>query len=168
MCDPATGVAVASLLFAARNQQQQGKFQEKTANFNARVAENQAESERAAGTEAEITHRNRVNRFISTQRARLASSNVDLTSGSAAGLQEDSFLLGEADALRIRSNTGSRVDALRSGASLLTQQGDFASSAGNRNAFATVLGGTANVLDSGVADKWLKPSSAARIGNPHR
>lgn len=167
MCDVATGISAASVLFAARNQRAQGRFQQGTANYNARVAENQAQEERAAGTEAEIAHRKKVNEFISSQRVRLAANNVDLTSGSPLQLQEDSLLEGEADSLRIRSNTDSRVNALQTQSNLLTQQGGFAQIAGNNNATATILGGAADILDTGVADKWLKPNSAARQGNPN-
>jgi len=164
MCSPTLAVMAASTLFAAKNQRDQGRFQRDTGKYNARVAENQAEEERAAGTEAEIAHRNRVNQFVSKQRAQLAANNVDLTSGSAFQLQEDTLLQGEADALRIRSNTDSRASALQTQSALLTQQADFAGVAGNNNATATILGGTANILDSGVADKWLKPNSAAKTG----
>lgn len=165
MCNPTAVIMGASTLFAARNQRQQGKFQQGVFEYNARVAENQAQEERAAGTEAEIAHRNRVNQFISTQRAQLAANNVDLTSGSPLQLQEDTFLQGEADALRIRSNTDSRVNSLMTQSSLLTGQGSNARLAGNNNATATILGGSADILDTGVADKWYKPNS---VGNPNR
>ena len=85
MCEPATimaTVAVVSGAFTARQQIQQGKFQKGVSEYNARVAENQAEETRAAGVEQENIQRRRTAELISKQRAQLGAANVDIGAGS--------------------------------------------------------------------------------------
>jgi hypothetical protein len=169
MCEPTTIMAVmtvASTAMAYQGQRAQGKFRKGTAEYNARVAENQAQETRRAGTEAENIQRRKTAELLSKQRAQLGAAGVELESGSALQLQEDTLTLGEADALRIRSNTQLQVESLQTGAGLTRQQGAFAESAGQQQAFGTILGGTADVLDTGVADKWFTPNSAGITKNP--
>ena len=164
MCEPTTilaTVAVVSAAFTANQQVQQGKFKKGVADYNARVAENEAEDTRNAGVERENIQRRKTAELLSKQRAQIGAANIDLTSGSALQLQEDTETLGEADALRIRSNFESRAEALETGAELTRTQGEFAESAGRGAAFSTLLQGATVALGTGVADKWFTPDSAA-------
>jgi len=164
MCEPTTimaAVAVVSAAFTANQQVKQGKFQKATADYNARVAENEAEETRNAGVERENIQRRKTAELLSKQRAQLGAGNIDLTSGSALQLQEETVALGEADALRIRSNFANQASSLDTGAALTTSQGEFAESAGKSAATGTLLQATSTVLGTGVADKWFTPSSAA-------
>jgi len=155
---------VVSAGYQANQQRQQGKFRKGVADYNARVAENEAEQTRNVGVERENLQRRKTAELLSKQRAQLGASGVELTSGSALQLQEDTQTLGEADALRIRSNFEGRAGALDTGAALTTQQGEFEESAGNSAAVGTLLAGAGKALGSGVADKWFTPSSAATQG----
>lgn len=164
MCEPTTimaAVAVVSAAFTANQQRQQGKFQKGTAEYNARVAENEAEETRRAGVERENIQRRKTAELLSKQRAQLGAANVDLSSGSALQLQEETQALGEADALRIRSNFESRAGALDTGAELTQTQGEFAEASGRNQAVGTLLQGASTALGTGVADKWFTPNSAA-------
>jgi hypothetical protein len=167
MCDPVTVTAVttaASAGFMAVSQVRQGRYKRGVADYNARVAENQAQETRTAGTEAENVQRRKTAELLSRQKAQLGASGVELGSGSALQLQEDTIALGEADALRIRSNFEAKAGALETGADLTRGQGALAESAGTTQAFGTILGGAAKTLDTGVADKWFTPNSAATTG----
>lgn len=172
MCEPTTVMAVVAVVggaFSANQQRQQGKFQESTADYNARVAENEAEATRNAGTEAENIQRQKTAELLSKQRAQLGAANVDLSSGSALQLQEETVALGEADALRIRSNFSNRAGALDTSADLTEREGAFAADAGNTDAgntgaAGTLLSGASTTLGTGVADKWFTPNSAAVTG----
>lgn len=164
MCEPTTIMAVASVVgttFSVMSQQRQARFQKGTAEYNARVAENEAEETRRVGTEEENIQRRKTAELLSKQKAQLGAAGVELESGSPLQLQEDTITLGEADALRIRSNIEGRIGALGTQSELLQAQGGFAQQAGQSNSFSTLLGGTAQVLDTGVADKWFTPDSAA-------
>lgn len=164
MCEPTTIAAVTTVVsaaFTANQQRQEGKFQKGVADYNARVADNEAQKTREAGVERENIQRRKTAELLARQRAQLGAANVELTSGTPLQLQEETIALGEADALRIRSNFEQRAQSLETGAVLTRQQGEFAESAGETAAFGTLLKSTSKVLGSGVADKWLTPDSAA-------
>ena len=164
MCEPTTIMAVVAVVSAAYSADQsikQGKFQKGTAEYNARVSENEAEETRNAGVEAENIQRRKTAELLSKQRAQLGASNIDLTSGSALQLQQDTETLGEADALRIRSNFENRADSLDTSATLTRRTGEFAESAGRGAAVGSLLQGASTALSTGVADKWFTPDSSA-------
>jgi len=168
MCEPTTILAVVAVVsagFTANQQVKQGKFQNATAKYNARVAENEAQETRNAGADRENIQRRKTAELLAKQKAQLGAANVDLTSGSALQLQEDTIALGEADALRIRSNFENQADALETGAALTESSGRFAESAGASKAVGTLLSGASKALGTGVADKWLTPNSAAVTNN---
>ena len=171
MCDPVTitaAVAVASAGFSAHQSIQQGKYQKGVAEYNAAVTENEAQETRNQGVEAENIQRRKTAELLSKQRAQPGASTVDLSSGSALQLQADTETLGEADALRIRSNYDSQYGSLQSSASLTKNQGSAAEKAGYTNAVGSILGGAGAVAGSGVADKWFTPSSSASLaGSPN-
>lgn len=164
MCSPMAVMAATTIVstgFTAVQQIRQGRFAEDVADYNARVAENQAQEVITAGVEEENIQRRKTAELLSRQRAQLGAAGVELETGSALQLQEDTLTLGEADALRIRSNVESRAGALLTGAELTRQQGQFAAQAGVMEGAGTILSGTAKTLDTGVADKWFTPNSAA-------
>lgn len=176
MCEPTTIAAVAtvaSTVLVARGQYQQGRYQRDVAEYNARVAENQAQEVRTAGVEAENIQRRKTAELLAKQRAQLGAANVELTSGSPLQLQEDTVALGEADALRIRSNFEAQARSLETGADLTLSSGEAAASLGSQQAAGTILSGTAatintGVFDQGVSDSWYTSNSAANqpIGTP--
>lgn len=161
MCDPVTGTLVASSLLGAYSSVQQGRSAKAVARYNAREAENEAVRVRSKGTEEENRHRQRVAQLQSRQRAQLGASGVDLESGSALAIQEDTELFGEVDALRIRSNFADQAQALDRGAGLTRQQGRSASRAGNLQAVGSLIGAAGSIAGAGVASKWYSPNSAA-------
>lgn len=166
MCEPTTIMAVmtvASTAVQMQAQRQEGRYKRGVAEYNARVAENEAQETRAAGVEAENIQRRKTALLLSKQRAQLGAAGVELGTGSALQLQEDTVTLGEADALRIRSNFEAKVGSLETGAALTRSQGAFAESIGKARAAGTLLSGAGKVIDTGVADKWFKPDSAANV-----
>lgn len=169
MCEPTSIVmavtAVASAAYSANQSHQQGKYQAGVAEYNASLAENEAQQIQAKSAEEENTQRRKTAELLSKQRAQLGASNVDLSSGSALQLQEDTEVLGEADALRIRSNYDNQVASSLAEADLSRSDGAFAESAANSAVAGSILGGISGVASSGVADKWYTPSSTAAISN---
>lgn len=170
MCDPVSmaTIAVVQGTYTAYQRVQEGKYQRGVAEYNARVAENEAQETINKGVEAENIQRQRTAELISKQRAQLGAANIDLGSGSALQLQEDAATLGEIDALRIRSNFEDQAESLETGAEFTREAGRQAERAGNMQAFGTLLGTAATVAGTGVADKWFTPSSASVqiAGNP--
>ena len=164
MCEPTTimaATAVVSAAFTANQQIQQGKYQKGVAKYNAAVAENEAQEVQNKSVEEENLQRRRTAELLSKQRAQLGAANVDLSSGSALQLQEDTIALGEADAMRIRSNYDAQVESLQTQANLLTNNAEFNRQAGQGAATGTLLKGAASIAGSGVADSWFSSDSAA-------
>jgi len=151
--------------FAGYQQMQQGKYQEKVSEFNAREQENEATRIRNKGVEEEIAHRNKVSKVLGQQRAQLAASGVDISSGSAADLQDSTIVEGEADALRIRSNFEDQADAMERQSVLTLMEGRSARSAANMEGTSTILGASQFASKSGVVNKkWYAPDSVATGG----
>lgn len=170
MCDPVSITTAVVAVVGAAMQQRQARAQagavEDQAEYNARVSENEAVKARNLATEQENDHRLKVARLAAAQRAQLGAAGVDLGSGSALQLQEDTQSLGEADALRIRQSGTSRVEALQTQAGLTRAEGATRAfqikSQGRANAAGTLLGGASGAI-GGVASKWFKPNSAAVV-----
>ena len=165
MCSPTAVVAVTTVAAAAMSasaQRAQGKYQKDVAEYNASVAENEAEKTRTAGVEAENIQRQKTAQLLAKQRAQLGAAGVELGTGSPLQLQEETVELGEADALRIRSNFEAQAESLETGAALTRTRGEAAKSLGTTRAVGTLLSGGAAALGTGVADKWFKPDSAAK------
>jgi len=155
-------VTLYSAYYQKESIENQGDYDEGVAKYNARVAENNAEKARAKGTEAENAQREKTAQLLARQRAELGAANVSLESGSALQLQEDTVALGEADALRIRSNTDDQYDALINQTSLLEADAVNAQTAASNRATGSLLTNASSVANSRVADKWFTPSSSAK------
>ncbi len=139
------GLTIASAVAASYAQKKQGEHEDDVAKYNARVTENEAEKVRSKGVEEENIQRQKTAQLLSKQRAALGAANVDLASGTPLDIQEDTVLLGEVDALRIRSNFDTEAESLEEQASLTRGQGKAA-----RRQGATAFRNTV-----GVASKWF-------------
>jgi hypothetical protein len=170
MCNPALigvviqGVATIGKGIAAK---QQGKQAQTVANYNAALLEQEAIKTRKKGAEAEGIHREKVANLISSQKAASAASGVEVGTGSAAQIREDTAVMGEADALRIRTHFGEAATNLETEAEFTRTQGTAAAKAG-RQAFAGGLlsaagGFLGSDVGGGVASTWFTPDSAINL-----
>ena len=190
MCDAVSVITAVTSAYSAYSSLQQGKREKEVAEYNARLAENEATRARNKGVIEERKHREKVQQLISTQRAISGASGVDINSGAPLKLQEDAEILGEADALQIRSNFGDIASASDQEAALTRYEGEAAYSRGVSGAVASagkaataVYGGLdeAGYFDSpapeptssalsqapagpktAVASSWYSDDSAAR------
>lgn len=111
MCEPTTILAVGSMAmsaYGAYSGAQQAKYQAEyesdVARNNAKMAEYAAaDAERRGGQEVEASNR-RARELRGEQEARLAANGLDLSSGSALGLLQDTDYLMAQDAATIRTN----------------------------------------------------------------
>ena len=163
MCEPATialTLAVVSTVSQGYAAKKQGKYTNQVAKYNARVEENEATELRNKGVEEENAARQRTAQLLSKQRAQLGAANVELTSGSPLDLQEDTVLLGEVDALRVKGNFQRGAESLEQQAELTRATGE-AAEAGGRSAFkGSLLSAAGSIAASSVASKWYTPDSA--------
>lgn len=96
---------------------QQAEFQKQSLEFNMKLADIKgAEAERIGQEEAEFV-KMRGDQIIGTQRATMAAQGIELDSGTALALQEETARMAEQDAIRIKNNAareawGYKVEAL--------------------------------------------------------
>lgn len=150
-------IAIGSIGMGVYGQIQQGKaaqkqadYQAKVADNNAKVAEYQAQDALDRGLIKEQQHRLKVSQLKGQQRSALAGSGVVVDSGSALDVLSDTAYFGEMDALTIRSNAEreayqSRIGAqnFRAESTLLALSGQQAVRAGRIGAVSSGLSQTA-------------------------
>lgn len=152
MCEPttiATTAAITSLVaggVSAYGQYQQGKAEKSAANYNARLANLQADNEKQKGLEAEAEHARKVQQLKAQQRAGMAANGLDLTSDTPMSIFEQTAEWGERDRQTIAHNTDMDVWGLRSGSSLYKAQGKNALMSSYYGAGTTLLNSGANSL----------------------
>lgn len=139
------GLTVAGMIASSYAQKKQGEHENEIAKYNARVKENEAEKVRAKGVEEENILRGKNAQLLAKQRAQMGASSVDLSSGTPLDIQEDTVILGEVDALRVRGNFQEQAISLEQQADLTRQSGEAARKSGARAFRGTV----------GVASKWF-------------
>ena len=141
-------IGLAGSMMQAQGQTQNAEFQSgmmgQNANFKLRTAD---ETINAGNTSADW-QRVRAGQAVGTQRSVQAANGIDVNSGSAAQLQDDTAMLGELDALTIQNNAareayGYRVQAKQDilNASQTVQNGKTA-------AKGSILGGIGGAFGS--------------------
>lgn len=170
MCDIMMALTIGSTIMGAAGQIQQGQAAAAANRYNAQIAEmNATLAERRArdavdrGAVEEQRKRQQVAQIRGQQTAAMAANGVDLTFGSPLDTIVDTAVLGELDALTIRSNAyreayDYRVDAVnkRAGAQLDRMKADSAETGGYLAAMGTVLTGAGKGY---AAYKGLSPYS---------
>lgn len=156
----ALGSVIASTVMQVAGQKKAGAAAARAAEsqaqqyeFNAGIADLQAQDAAQRGLEEEQRFRTQVRGLIGTQRAGFAGQNVVVGDGSAADVQADSARLGELDAQQVRANAqreawGFQVQAddLRMGAKVARQGGQAARTAANWQAAGSVLSAGSSLL----------------------
>lgn len=155
MCDLSMVLMLGSTLLGAVGQIQQAQAQAAAARHNAKVQEMNAKIARdrardaiERGAKEEQRKRMEVAKIIGQQKVAYAANNVDLNFGSPLDTVVDTAVLGELDALTIRTNAyreayDHQVDAanMKAGANLSRAEARAASTGGFLAAAGTVLGG---------------------------
>lgn len=163
MCDPVTGLIVASTLMTATGQIQQGnaaaaagKYNQQIAEMNAKIADKQARDALERGKIEEQNKRKQVAQISGAQTAAMAANGVDIAFGSPLDTLVDTAIQGELDALTIRSNAyreeyDFKVKGANSRAQgrLARMEGDAAKTGALLGAAGTVLGGATKVAQYG-------------------
>ena len=162
MCSPTLAVMAVSTAISAYGSYKQGKaeeayydYQASVAQKNAQISEANATTAEEEGREAELAKRRETAALISSQRTGYAGSNIDLGSDVVSETLADSAMLGELDALTIRSNAAKEAYNYRltaqqylDDANVYSSQGDLASDAGTLNAVSEVFGGAGDMYST--------------------
>jgi len=118
-----------------------GAFEADAARLNERLAELQGKQAIARGKKDAANLKRGVKQLIGEQRAAFAAQGIEVGSGSALEIQEETAALGELDAITIRNNAqreafGFRVQGLQA-----AQRAQFARISAEQRAGATILTG---------------------------
>lgn len=133
--------AVAGTATSVYGSIQQGRAQEQAAEYNAAVARNQAAIENARSKSEAQMIREKTRRIAGAQRAALAASGQELTSGTALELQQETAAQGELDYRRALWGGDVNAMAARQQAEYLQWQGGQASSAATIGAIGQGISG---------------------------
>lgn len=139
-----TGVQTAGIL-------SQAKHRQRILRRNAALAEEQAEDAKKRGREAETRHRMAVLQLSGRATTAMAASGVEIGSGTPASLLEEIDVMGELDALTIRSNAEREAWGYRAQAGGYRAQAGLAGRAGAYGAATSLLAGA-----STMANQWYQ------------
>lgn len=137
----AIGLALAGAATSAYGQIRQGKDAAAAAERNAAYARVAARDALERGQAAAGAYQREGSRIASQQQAVAASSGQDVSTGSAAALQQTTRVLSEMDALEALNNAAREARGYRIQASESLRQGAQAERAGKLGAAGTLLGG---------------------------
>lgn len=163
------------------HQQQASESQAQLADYNAAVADLQAQDAVARGAEEESRFRTQVRGAIGAQRAGFAASNIDVGYGSAVDVQADAAYLGELDALTIRTNAKREAwgfniqgEDLRRRAQIARKEGVYQAQAGQAfrsgaglAAAGTILGGAGSLLQMRYGFQNTNAGAASTVTVPY-
>jgi len=159
MCDVVTALMIGSTVMGGVSAVQQGNAAAASATYNAQVATMNAEimdkNARDAierGKIEEQQKRFEIAALTGRQRAAMAANGVDLSFGSPLDTIVDTAMLGELDALTIRSNAAREAYDYkvagannRADAALSTANAKSSKTGGYLSAFGTILGGGSEI-----------------------
>lgn len=155
MCSPAIFL-VASMALTAYAGHEQAQGQKDMAEYQANVAEKNAETDEFRAQQAatigsiqEEQQRAKVRQMAGTQRANLAANGIDLGSGTAEDMVSETYTMGEADALTVRFNAMNEAWGYRTQAVNSRNDARMARFGGKQSSRNTYLTTAANVVGQG-------------------
>lgn len=157
MCDPVTmGIIYAgSEIYKGYQQGEVLDAQAGVKDYNARQLRKDAIKTREAGLDSENIHREQVEQLKSNQRASIGASGVLVDDGTSADIIDNTTTMGEADALRIRTNYQDQASAIDEQAAFLNEQADADRDAADNALLGGLIGG-----GTVVASQWYDSKSA--------
>lgn len=148
----------------AHAMRKQGDYQKDMYDFNSKIANVQAKDAIYRGDKEAKQYVAKAQQAVGTQRATLAAQGVDVSSGSALDIQEETAGQGALGALTIRNNAWREAWGYKVQSENYAQQGFLAREAAQSGARATMLTGVSNAFSSigsaASSSGMLAPSSS--------
>lgn len=136
----AAGASAVSGFLGYKGNQAAAKAARQTAEYNAKVRENEAILVARQKVEEEATLRRNSDRLISTQRVATAASGIEM-SGSALNALADTYFNTERDALRIQYSADVAATAAEAAATLARAEGRAQAAALKMQSYQSLLSG---------------------------
>jgi hypothetical protein len=140
-------ISLAAAYQQSETMKAQGDFQRQQFETNARLAEMQAQDTIKRGDEDAAAYKKQVKQVIGSQRAAMAAQGIELDSGSALDIQEETAGIGALDALTIKNNAWREAWGYRMQASSMAGQGAMAQIGARNDARNTMLTGGMNAAN---------------------
>lgn len=134
-------LAVAGAGYQAYAQNQAGKQQKKLADKNAELIDAQAEDALQRGEEQARAVRRATKKAVGSQRTAYATQGVDVSTGTAMDIQDETKLLGLSDEATVRKNAFREAWGLKKQASNQRLGGKYARREGRNAAIASGISG---------------------------
>ena len=161
MCEPTTAMMVMTTVsgaMSAKAQYDQGQYQKGVAEYNAAVDRNKAVEVKNKANTQESAERQKAQQLLSKQRAIAASRGATVDFGTVLDITEDTEMIGEINARRVREGGEAQVTALEGQATLGLSAGNNAASQGSMGAIGTLLGTAGTVAGSIQPTQTVDPS----------
>lgn len=121
-----SGAQFASGVIQAESIRAEGSFRKSTADANARLLDLRAEDEIRRGEKDATEYKKRVRKLRGAQRAAYGASGVDVNTGSAMLVQQETEEQGSLDALTIKNNAWKAAWGLKQEAFNTRMEGEYA------------------------------------------
>lgn len=164
--DPMTALSIAGTAVSAIGSMAGGNAAAKAAQRNAEIERQNAESARRQAAFEEDKQRFQNERLFGKQKALLAASGVDTTSGSPLGLMEDTAKEAELDALAIRYGGNLRAGGFEAKANMTEYEGRLAKQKGMMGAGKSLLTGAMR-FDFGTGGVKIPYTGLGSGGQPY-
>lgn len=164
-----TTMGVVGSVQQAKSTQAQYNYQAEVNRRNAKVAQANADQKRQEGIEESRMQRMKTLQKIGSQQAAMAANGIDISSGTALDIVEDTSAMGELDALTTRYNAETQAQAYEQQANNFSNQANldvFAGQNAYKSGMINAVGQGFQGLGSaaGVAANWYSPNSIANKG----
>lgn len=132
---------------------EQGKYLNKVAKVNAGISERAGRDAVKRGNIDADEQRQQTGQVLGAQRAAFAANGVDVNSGSAGQVQNDTAAIGELDALTLVNNAAREAYGYQVQAMDQRQQGKLAKYQGKMDAIGSILGGAEKAASMGMGGR---------------
>jgi len=149
MSDIAAAASVASGVMGFKANRQAAKFAEQTAEYNAKLEENELVLLQREKVDQERKLRQQSDRLVGTQRVATAKSGVQM-SGSALQALADTYFNTEMDALRIQYASDIDKTRAEANAALTRAEGKARGAAFRTRAYQSLIEGAGGAAQSGA------------------
>lgn len=159
-----TAMGVVSGVQQANAAKAQMNYQADVNKRNAKIAQANADMKRQEGIEESRLQKIRNLQKVGAQQAAMAANGIDVSSGTALDVVEDTAAMGELDALTTRYNAETQAQAYERQANNLTNQANMDIISG-QNAYKSGITGAIGSGFKGlgdtasVASRWYTPNS---------
>lgn len=159
-----TAMGVTSSVQQGKSTQAQMNYQAKVARNNAKIAQANADQKRQEGIEESRLQRMKTIQKVGAQQTAMAANGVDISSGTALDIIEDTSAMGELDALTTRYNYETQALGYEQQANNFNNQANldvFAGQNAYKSGMISAVGEGAKGLGNiaSVATRWYSPNS---------